>query len=609
MPRQKRHPNRVYKVVGEPGPGAAAVGYVRYSMVLQDPASIETQKRRIREFARKKGWKIVRWYVEPEESAKYEEIEARPVFAELLNDAGKEYQVVLCYMNNRWSRNLLLELKTLSYLRNLGVWWATSDGLWDIDRIQQDGFDIAFIIDAQMNATFVRQLSERTIDGKEDRALDGYHNGNVRFGYLPPDYPKSHDGAPSTWRPERTPVRPDPVNFPALVRLGELVAQGWTDAAIADELVGYFTNSARFGRRPLTKDTVAAIRQSSFPREFALGCGHGTICTPSGKFVEGRHQAAWSWDLWHRMDEVKTGQYRRPRVEAQRRPHELSRIIVCAACHEPLRVACSQDVLYYRDTSTERKLDCAAEGSLWIKSTTVLAQLIDILENIELPAAWREAIADRCTAEMIDLEAVEKIRHRRAKLEEERNRLGIAYIKGYITEQDLDAQGERIRAELLALPLPNDSEIAQAAISADETLGNLASYWTEATEEERRDIIGALFEIEGLVYDLERKIIAGLLPRESILPVLALGLEKTAQWEQRDSGLWLRAEYLPPKLERSNLRKPPLQSPSLAPEQKEEALKLVEQGMSLRQVAKQFGTSYESIRRVMKKRKASGDNG
>ncbi len=189
MPRQKHHPNRVYKVVGEPGPDAVAVGYVRYSMVLQDPASIETQKRRIREFARKKGWKIVRWYVEPEESAKYEEIEARPVFAELLNDAGKEYQVVLCYVNNRWSRNLLLELKTLSYLRSLGVWWATSDGLWNIDRIQQDGFDIAFIIDAQMNATFVRQLSERTIDGKEDRALDGYHNGNVSFGYLPPDYP------------------------------------------------------------------------------------------------------------------------------------------------------------------------------------------------------------------------------------------------------------------------------------------------------------------------------------------------------------------------------------------------------------------------------------
>lgn len=80
MPRQKKHPNRVYQMIGEPGPGAIAVGYVRYSMELQDQASIATQKRRILEFAEKKGWKIVRWYEEPEQSAKYEEIEQRPNF-------------------------------------------------------------------------------------------------------------------------------------------------------------------------------------------------------------------------------------------------------------------------------------------------------------------------------------------------------------------------------------------------------------------------------------------------------------------------------------------------------------------------------------------------
>jgi len=39
------------------------------------------QQRRFQEFAEKKGWKIVRWYEEPEQSAKYEEIEERPVFA------------------------------------------------------------------------------------------------------------------------------------------------------------------------------------------------------------------------------------------------------------------------------------------------------------------------------------------------------------------------------------------------------------------------------------------------------------------------------------------------------------------------------------------------
>ena len=159
MPRQKYHRDRVYQIVGEPGPGSIAVGYVRYSSELQDPASIATQKRRIQEFAEKKGWKILtdRWYEEPEQSAKYEDIEQRPVFARMLDDASKrQFQVVVCYVNNRWARNPIPAYTSLSLslLRRLRIWWATADGMWDIDKVQQDGFDVAFAVDTQMNATY-----------------------------------------------------------------------------------------------------------------------------------------------------------------------------------------------------------------------------------------------------------------------------------------------------------------------------------------------------------------------------------------------------------------------------------------------------------------------
>ena len=160
------------------------------------------------------------------------------------------------------------------------------------------------------------------------------------------------------------PALPDPVLFPVLVRIGELVADGWADRAIADELEGYSSVTARFGERALTKDTIAAIRRSWFPREFAAGCGHGTIDTPSGDQVEGKHPAAWPFELWQRMVEVKASQYRRPTKEAQKRPHEFSRIIVCAACRRPLRVTKSDQIHYYSDTSLVRKLECAASGSL-----------------------------------------------------------------------------------------------------------------------------------------------------------------------------------------------------------------------------------------------------
>lgn len=599
MPRHKQHTSRVYQMIGEPAPGAIAAGYVRYSMELQDPASIVTQKRRIEEFAAKKGWTVARWYEEPEQSAKYEEIERRPIFARLLEDAGRDFPIVLCYMNNRWARNTAVAYTSLGQLRRRRVWWATADGLWDIDKVQQDGFDVAFAVDTQMNAAYVRQLSKRVIDGKEDRARDGYHNGTVPFGYLPPEYPKAPDGAPSTWRPPRMPVRPDPDNFPALVRIGELAAMGWNDRAIAKELTAYKSVTPRFGVRSLSKDTVAAIRRMWFPREFTPGCGHGTIETPSGELVEGQHSAAWPYELWQRMVEVKAGQYRRPRAEAQRRAYVFSRIIVCAACRRMLRATPYKKSGYYQDTSAVRELPCDAYGSLSVPGVTVLEQFGSLLASMSLPEAWRESVAERC-AEINYDDTVERALSQRAELEAEQKRLVAAFAKGYLPEHELDAQIERIRTELQSLPAPDvrsPEECTEAAIVAGETLTDMAQYWNEALPEERRDIVWALLKLGGLIYDLERRVIVGLLPRIDMLPVLGLGL--ASRWEQRGDELWLRIEHLPPKIKRDEIRHTPYQR-RLTPEQCRQARALVASGKSLRQVATHFGVSRMAIWRSIK---------
>jgi len=416
MPRKKSHPNRIYRLIGEPGPGAHGVGYVRYSSDMQDPATLVTQKRRVAEFFARKGWILDGYREEPEQSAKYEEISQRPVFARMLDEAGTNFQVIVCYMNDRWARNVNVAFNSLALLRRKGVWWATSDGQFDLDRINQDGGDVSFVVDTQINAAYVRKLSKREIDALEDRGRAGYHNGKALFGYLMPEYPKAPDGAPSTWRPPRMPARVDPVNFPALVRLGELAARGWTDQAIADALAGHVTSSPRFGARPLTKDTVAAIRRSWFPREFAPGSGLGTIETPSGELVEGKHPAAWPYETWQRMAEAKRGQYHRPRAEAQRRAHAFSRIIVCASCRRPLRVATSKGVASYKDTSLVRRLPCDAYGCLSAPGALVTAQFGALLASVTLPPHWREAVAARC-AERTQDAGVERARTRRAELE------------------------------------------------------------------------------------------------------------------------------------------------------------------------------------------------
>jgi hypothetical protein len=174
-------------------------------------------------------------------------------------------------------------------------------------------------------------------------------------------------------------------------------------------------------------------------------------------------------------------------------------------------------------------------------------------------------------------------------------RLITLFTKGYLSEDDLDQQIDGIRHELFTLPVPvsrDIHEVTQAAISAGETLVSMSDYWSEATIEGRREMVWSLLMIEGLIYDLEQRAIIGLLPRADVLPVLALGLEGTAQWEQRDNGLWLRSKYLPDRRDQRDYPHfPPPQAPSLTPLQQYE----------VRQVAKHFGVSHGAIWRLMYK--------
>src|SRR5262249_47770995 len=148
----------------------------------------------------------------------------------------------------------------------------------------------------------------------------------------------------------------------------------------------------------------------------------------------------------------------------------------------------------------------------------------------------------------------DQVQQRRAELEGEQKRLVQAFAKGYLAERDLDAQVEHLRAELQVLPPPTvrtAEECTEAAIVSGETLTDMADYWDEALPEDRRDIVWVLLRLGGLIYDLERRAIVGLLPRPDMLHVLMLGL--SAQWERRGEELWLRQEFIPSKLERSEM--------------------------------------------------------
>ncbi len=143
MCSQKHYYSRQLQVLIEPELGSLAVGYVCVRSSQSDSVNLVLQRRRIAEFAASKGWELARWYEEPEE---YEGTERPPAFAQLLEDASSQFQVVLCSASRYWSRNVGRAYESLDYLRQLGVWWATTDGQWDINTVLQEGFDVACVL-------------------------------------------------------------------------------------------------------------------------------------------------------------------------------------------------------------------------------------------------------------------------------------------------------------------------------------------------------------------------------------------------------------------------------------------------------------------------------
>ncbi len=144
MGNQKHYYTQPLQVLIEPGPGSLAVGYVRARSAQDDSINLDLQRRRVAEFAGSKGWELTRWYEEPEE---YEDMERCPVFAQLLSGASSQFQVVLCSASRHWSRNIGSAYESLDHLRQLGIWWATADGRWDINTVWQEGFDVVCILE------------------------------------------------------------------------------------------------------------------------------------------------------------------------------------------------------------------------------------------------------------------------------------------------------------------------------------------------------------------------------------------------------------------------------------------------------------------------------
>jgi transposase len=261
--------------------------------------------------------------------------------------------------------------------------------------------------------------------------------------------------------------------------------------------------------------------------------------------------------------------------------------------------------VHYRDTSRMRQLECANFGCLSVSAERVNRQFGSLLNTIQLPGLWQDVVLQECY-EIIRENGTEQLMDQRSKLEAEKKGLVMAFAKGYISEEELDIEIARVRSTLLSLPrvrgYGSGEEYGQHAIAVGKSLMEAANCWISGTSTERRDLVWSMLDLNGLVYDLQRQCIVGIKPRDVALPALKLGLQE--HWRLHDQGLWLREEYIDiyaatGKVELGDALRS--RGRRLGADQWQEAKHLLQEGMPPQEVARHFHVSTWVILRLIQR--------
>jgi hypothetical protein len=344
-----------------------------------------------------------------------------------------------------------------------------------------------------------------------------------------------------------------------LQQIGEWAAAGASDREIADRAAaaGWVLEHRVRGVVRWGKPFISTLLTSSFPREFAPGNGHGTIMTPDGERVEGKHPAAWSWDLWHRMDEARALNQKGTRGRASE--HGVVRIFsgigVRASCGRPLHHQTRRDPVagwygVYLCSSSYTGYPCSvrvaervdtgdrgARGWRGVRSATLEEQCASLVLNWEVPADRREQIAAKVNRREQTATQLEDAARWRADLAAERKAVLTQHRFGRIFDEEMLEETARIDGLLAVLPTPESRDVERTAqLTAADTLAQMRAYWDHATAEQRAEAVRLILQPSGLVVDLEAGQILRIKLRPALLPTF--GVMLAHHWREVEGG-WL----------------------------------------------------------------------
>jgi site-specific DNA recombinase len=478
-----------------------AVAYSRVSDPSQiEGHSLDAQERLFRELCKNRNLEQIKVYREEGRSAHVDAIARRPVFRQLLEDAGKrQFDVVVVHTLDRWARNLRVSLEAVSILDRNGVGlvsitenldWSTPEGLLAANML------------GGISQYYSESLGKHVIKGLDQRAFEGKHNGGIPFGYES-CWKKGEKGEKYCQCGKEHPggVHIHQKEGLAVKELFQRYATGITTLA---QLAAWL-NESGFRTRDHHNLFDANGNLTAGSRLFTTASVRGILHNPfytgkithRGTVVAGAHEPIMSQEIFDIVQiTMKKNSGRSEILHPQpEREYLLKGIIRCGYCGMPMWAQTYKNGRrYYRDHNESRSIaPCPAQGG-YIACETADEQVGRLVAAIELGPRWLEEILTIISMK----DEVDRVKKARVATQEKLRRMAKAYIDGVFPDEEYHRQKRLLEMELESLVVPQ----ANAAEEAGKLILNLKELWAGANLSERRQLL--LSMIDAVYFDTKK---------------------------------------------------------------------------------------------------------
>jgi len=485
----------------------SAVLYARVSDESQvDSWSLDAQRHEFNDLCRQKTWQASSVYSEEGVSAHTDSIQKRPQFKRLLEDANKHaFDVVVVHSLDRWSRNLGVTLESFKQLASAGVAFVSITE--NIDYSTPEGRLFIAMVGA-FAQYFSDSLAKHTSKGLKERALNGYPNGDIPFGY--------RRTAPEILSGEKSKVYIVPEEAEAVKHIFQVYSTGGHSLAS----LAVWLNKNGFKTRNKREFKDGSGNLVSGPRPFTLYSVrwilHNSFFTGKvkyhGQLQPGLHEALIDQELYDQVQaRLKSAKNHSKTVSPSYRKYLLKGLARCIYCGYPLWSETSNRgyTLYREPQNSHAHCNCPANGKT-IGCPTIDKQVDSIVKSLVLIPSWREKVVERLST----VSERENIIDQRKQVKGKLKRLGRTFIDGLIEEGDYNLQCKLLQDNLVSLVIPEEHE----AINAGQILEKMGPVWDKATLEEKHRLLSIMLEAVYVDLAASRSVV-GIQPKPVFYPL------------------------------------------------------------------------------------------